>query len=108
VLLPHVIEANLATLRGQPDGGPAPAKYADVGRALTGNRTMGDDEAARACVRWTTGLILALKLPPLRRFGVDEAAVPEIVALAGRASSMRYNPVRHSETALASILRRAL
>jgi hypothetical protein len=56
----------------------------------------------------TRGLVDALALPPLSEFGVSESSIPEIVALARKASSMRFNPVALTDGAMVSILRSAI
>ena len=88
VLLPHVIRANRYC--GVP-------KYADVDRALGG-------DAADICAR----IVTDLHLPGLSAFGIREQDVGAMVALAKRASSMRYNPVVLDDDQLADVLRRAL
>jgi alcohol dehydrogenase class IV len=106
-LLPHVIAANVAALRvGGVEAGLA--RYAGVGRKLTGEERLNDAEAIEACVRFTAELARALRIPPLRRFGIGEKVIEEMVALARKASSMRFNPVVLSDEALAGVLRAAI
>jgi alcohol dehydrogenase class IV len=106
-LLPHVIAANVAVLRGS--GGQAGlARYAAVGRTLTGEARLPEAEAIDACVRHVTDLARELKIPALAQFGLAETDVAEMVSLARRASSMRYNPVALSDEALAAALRAAI
>jgi alcohol dehydrogenase class IV len=93
VLLPHVIDANIAALAKQRDGERTLAKYADVDRTLAGG--------LRRCAE----LVRDLNLPPLSRFGVTRADIPPMVELAKRTSSMRYNPVALEDETLADVLR---
>jgi alcohol dehydrogenase class IV len=106
-LLPHVIAANVAALRE--NGGQAGLeRYATVGRLLRGDERLAEVEAIETCVRITADLAKTLDIPRLGQFGLKEADVPEMVALAGKASSMRFNPVALSNEALADVLRAAI
>jgi len=89
VLLPHVIDANLAA-------GAAREKYAEIDRVLPGG-------LARC-----RGLVRELNLPSLGTFGLADADIDPMVDLAKRASSMRYNPVELSDDVLREILRKSL
>jgi alcohol dehydrogenase class IV len=104
-LLPNVIQANIQALRSQTGGEAAPAlsRYAAIGEifASTG-------EPLDACVSFITELKRQLKIPPLKEFGIGERDIPEMVALARRTSSMKFNPVQLSEDALSDVLRQAI
>ena len=57
----------------------------------------------------TQDLVRQLDIPPpAATYGLTEAAIRDLVALARQASSMRYNPVVLSDEALARVLRQAL
>jgi alcohol dehydrogenase class IV len=103
-LLPHVIAANLAALREQSPDHPVIARYAIVGRALANDERATD----AAAVERTASLAADLNIPRLGTFGLTPADVPAMVALARKASSMRFNPVTLSDDALAGVLERAL
>ena len=107
VLLPPVLAANVAALRAQSPGHPTLARYARVGRTLTGRADLPEEQAADACEEFTRGLVRRLGLPPLREFGLTENDVPELVRLANTSSSMKYNPVKLSDETLAGVLRAA-
>jgi alcohol dehydrogenase class IV len=98
-LLPHVIAANLRA-------GPREVleRYATIGRVLAGDSNLPADEAAQTCVQFTAALVKELGIPPLRKFGVAERDVSEMVGLARKASSMRFNPVVLSDETLAGVL----
>ena len=106
-LLPHVMAANVAALRRQSPDHPALARYAGVGRALIG-QSLPEELAIESAVRAAAALVQDLQVPRLGRYGVTPAHVPDMVALARKASSMRYNPVALSDEALAEVLTRAL
>jgi alcohol dehydrogenase class IV len=103
-LLPHVVSANLAALAAESAQHPYLERYAELGRRLTGNRSLGHDEALDRCRRFLFDLVAKLNVPPLREFGLGPANIPDMVALARKASSMRYNPVVLSEETLSQIL----
>jgi len=106
-LLPHVLAANVRALRAGPAAHDALARFADVGRILTG-QDLPDDQAADAAARAAADLAAELGIPPLARFGLREADIPRLAALAKKSSSMRYNPVALDDDALAGILRAAM
>jgi alcohol dehydrogenase class IV len=98
-LLPHVIVANLRAGSRE-----VVERYAVIGRVVAGDSTLLAEEAARACVRFTAGLVKELGIPPLSRFGVVEGGVPEMVGLARKASSMRFTPGVRPDVAGAGVL----
>jgi alcohol dehydrogenase class IV len=99
-LLPHVMEANVRALRARAAVSPALVRYEQVARWLTGRA----DAAAEDGGEWVAALCSKLRIPPLSRYGVDVAAIPDVVAKAARASSMKGNPVLLAEEELTSIL----
>lgn len=103
-LLPHVVAANIAALAAESAQHPYLERYAELGRRLTDRPALGREEALDACRRFLFDLVHQLRIPPLRAFGLDAAHIPDMVALARRASSMRYNPVALSEETLTQIL----
>jgi len=107
-LLRGVLAANVAALRAWPGGEAALGRYAAIGRTLTGRTDLRDSEAIDAATEFTAALARDLDIPALGRFGLTEGCVREMVDLAGRSSSMRYNPVSLSPDALAEVLREAL
>ncbi|MGA2498970.1 MAG: iron-containing alcohol dehydrogenase [Tepidisphaeraceae bacterium] len=92
-LLPQVIWANMAAARQDPAKAPLLARYHAIGRRL------GADPG-----QFTAGLLVDLRIPPLSRYGMELRHVPEMVQLAKRASSMRYNPVTLGDAVLGEIL----
>jgi alcohol dehydrogenase class IV len=102
-LLPHVIAANVYAMRNARDHRGL-SRYAEVGRRLAGIAAMPYEEAIEFTIQTTGGLVKLLNIPPLATFGMNEAHVPEMVALARKASSMRYNPVLLSDGELGSAL----
>ena len=103
-LLPLVMETNVQALKSRAPNSPALQRYAGVTQILTGQSTatLGD------ALAWLQALCADLAAPPLSHFGVNENAIPLIIAQAQRASSMKGNPIQLTEQELAGILRRAL
>jgi alcohol dehydrogenase class IV len=84
------------------------ARYAELGRAMGGGRLLDDEDAAvDAGLEVVRDLVRELGIPGLARYGLTEAAIPDIVEMARRASSMRFNPVELSPRELTEILSRA-
>ncbi len=111
-LLPHVIEANIEQLRRTTADSDEMAwsrleRYGEVGRRLTGKALTGE-AAADACVEVTARLLKDLQIPGLAKFGVTEARIGEMVGLARKASSMKFNPALLSDEALARVLRKGI
>jgi alcohol dehydrogenase class IV len=107
VLLPPVVAANIAALQAEAGDHPVLARYAELGRLVSGHDEFGADEAQQALVDFLTHLVRSLDIPSLKRLGVGSEHFPELVALARKASSMRYNPVVLSDRALTDVLEAA-
>jgi alcohol dehydrogenase class IV len=103
-LLPHVMEVNIAALRARAPESPAIERYAAVARILTGDPAATAESGAA----WTARLSRALAIPALGAYGVQPRNVPELVAKAARASSMKGNPIALTEAELTDALTRAL
>jgi alcohol dehydrogenase class IV len=107
-LLPYVIAANIAAMRAESAHHPGLTRYAAVGHALAGQTQLKDEQAITLCVEFTAALARDLKIPSLGRYGVGERDIPEMVTLARKSSSMRYNPIELTEPELAAILQAAI
>ncbi len=103
-LLPHVVAANIDALTAESTEHPFLDRYAELGRRLTGSPALDRAEALDACRRFLFDLVYQLDIPPLWTFGLRRGHVPDMVALARKASSMRYNPVALSDETLTHIL----
>jgi alcohol dehydrogenase class IV len=103
-LLPLVVARNIEALRDRDPGGAYLARYTDVARVLTGHATATADDAAP----WLRDLVSELEVPPLARYGLTRAAIPELVNNAQRSSSMQGNPIVLSREELTQTLEAAL
>jgi alcohol dehydrogenase class IV len=103
-LLPEVVAANLHALGAGGTEGAALFRYRKIATILT-----GDSEAsAAATVDWLRALVKDLGIPGLGAHGLGIEDVPELVAKASRASSMKGNPVQLTDPELTAIIEAAL
>jgi alcohol dehydrogenase class IV len=105
-LLPHVLRHNIDAMLKVDH--PCLTKYRDLGKVFAMTRTVVADSGEDYCIAFTRHLVRKLDIPPLGQFGLSAAHVPEMVALARKASSMRYNPITLSEESLAAALTAAI
>jgi len=102
-LLPFVMEANVHALQQRDPTSPALVKYDEAARLLTGSGTA----KAADSVTWVQKLCLALKVPSLARFGLQQQDFETITAKAKKSSSMKGNPVELTDVELLDIIRQA-
>jgi alcohol dehydrogenase class IV len=103
-LLPLVMEANLQALESRAAGSPILERYCEVARLVTGDPSASASDGAR----WVAELCADLRIAPLSRFGLDEAAIPAVISQAVKASSMKGNPIQLMDEELSAILERSL
>jgi alcohol dehydrogenase class IV len=103
-LLPYVMEANVRALQARMPDSPSLARYDEVAQLLTGENTARASDG----VTWVQDLCQALNVPSLSDFGLTEGDFPTVVAKAGKASSMKGNPIVLSDEELTQILRGAI
>jgi len=109
-LLAPVIAANVGALRGASAGGML-ERYAAIGRAVrTADEGVGTTsaDAIEGLIAFLQSLTTHLQIPRLGTYGITRADVPGIVALAQKASSMKFNPVVLPAETLGGILQGAL
>jgi alcohol dehydrogenase class IV len=103
-LLPGVMAANLKAARARQPDGETLRRYTEAARLLTGDSSAGSDDG----VRWVRALVNELGIPPLRTYGITSGHLPDLVAKAAQASSMKANPLPLTPDELAGILSEAL
>mgnify|MGYP000986072899 CR=1 FL=1 len=103
-VLPYGMEANIRALRERDADGLTLRKYAGAARILTGNPHASPEDGAA----WVADLCRELGVPPLRSYGLTPASVPDLVAKAAKASSMKANPIVLTEAELTDVLERAI
>jgi alcohol dehydrogenase class IV len=105
-LLPHVLAVNLRALRSREREHPALARMHELATLLTG--APAADVTADDGVAFVVQLCGALDVQGLGRYGMTRAEIPELVAKAKEASSMKGNPLPLSDLDLTDIAERAL
>lgn len=100
-LLPYVMAMNVQALQRS---GRSVERYDEVARILTGDSSAKANDG----VRWVGELVRDLNISKLSAYGISATHVPELVAKAANASSMKANPVVLSPDDLVEILQAAL
>ena len=103
-LLPAATKVNIEALRARSPLSESLARYETIARILTGHRQATADDA----VQWLSETCDALEIPPLRTYGITQQHIPDLIAKAAKASSMKGNPIKLSEQELHEILERSL
>jgi len=106
-LVATATEINIDALKARTPAHPSLAKYAEVGRLLSGKSSLSDLDAQRALVDVLADWTHRLRLPMLSAFGVTLADVPRIVKNA-RGSSMQTNPIVLTDEEIGQIVIRRL
>lgn len=79
-------------------------RFKEASRLLTGDPAANPDTAAD----WLNALTMRLRIPGLRKVGIEEKHLEELASKAAHSSSMKGNPVSLTQEELVSILRAAL
>lgn len=103
-ILPYGMEINLRALRARDPQSVALRRYQEVGRMLTGR----PGATAEDGIAWTREICQELEIPPLKAYGIGEQDVPELIAEAARASSMKANPLVLEPEELSEVLTRSI
>src|SRR6185295_10781522 len=98
-LLPAVLRVNARAVAARAPGGVAQKRLREVAAMLTGR----DDASTNDGIEWVAELGRALEVPGLARYGMTAARIPELVAKARVASSMKGNPLPLTDDELAEI-----
>lgn len=96
-------EINIGAMQAREPNNKALAKYAQVGRLLTGNADLDDGAARTALIALLTEWGDRLQLPRLNCYGISENDFPLIVANS-RGSSMQTNPIVLTDDEINAIL----
>lgn len=102
-LVAAATEINIQALQAREPHHPALAKYAQVGRLLTDDNSLRDDQARTALVKLLAEWSDRLQLPRLHQYGVSEKDFARIVANS-RGSSMQTNPIKLTDPEILAIL----
>jgi alcohol dehydrogenase class IV len=96
--------ANIRALRERAPAGGSLDRYGEIARIVTGDREASPEEGAQ----WVDALVRRLSVPRMAAWGIRDSDVPELVAKAGRASSMKANPVVLTASELTAVLEQSL
>lgn len=102
-LLPIVMEVNIRALRQRQPESAVLGRYDEVARLVTGDANAKADDG----VAWAYALRDALAIPALGGFGIVEDDYADIVLKAGRANSMKGNPLPLTDEELTEIIDKA-
>ncbi|MES1172257.1 MAG: iron-containing alcohol dehydrogenase [Bacteroidota bacterium] len=105
-LLPHVLRANLDALRARAPQHPSLGRMKELAALLTG--AAAADVDAEDGITFVADLCRALLIPGLRQYGMTASDIPDLVAKAKVASSMKGNPLPLTDAELTDIATRAL
>lgn len=103
-LLPTVVKINLKALQDRDPNSQALVRYQKVIGWLTGSRTATTADG----IEWLRQLVMDLRIPSLRDYGLKQRHVETLVSQARKASSMQSNPVSLTAAELAKILADAI
>ena len=106
-LVSAATEINIRALQEREPYNPALAKYAQVGRLLTGRSEMDDATARSSLTALLAEWSERLHLPRLNGYGISTADFPQIVANS-RGSSMQTNPIVLTDAEINAILMQRL
>ena len=102
-LVATATQINISAMLQREPANPALAKYAQIGRLLSGNNTMDDAAGCTALVNTLNNWTALMALPRLGAFGISNADIEHIVAHS-RGSSMKTNPIVLTDAELIEIL----
>jgi len=103
-LLAAGMRANVTALRARAPRGDALMRYREIARIATGH----PEALAEDAIEWVQTLVRRLAVPSLRAYGIGDRHIPELVAKAGLASSMKANPISLTPAELAGVVERSL
>jgi alcohol dehydrogenase len=106
-LLGAATRVNIAVMQTRDPGNPGLARYARIGRLLSGDPTLTDARALTGLADILDEWVGRLDIPGLSRYGVRAADFPRLVA-GCRSGSNKTNPLVLTSAEMAEILTRRL
>jgi alcohol dehydrogenase class IV len=103
-LLPAVLRVNARAVGARAPEGTAHARFRELATMLTGRDGASIDDG----IDWVSALCRTLQVPGLSRYGMTADKIPELVAKARAASSMKGNPLPLTDDELAEIAAESL
>jgi alcohol dehydrogenase len=102
-LVSTATEVNIQAMQAREPNNPALAKYAQVGRLLSGDQTLDDTAARSVLIALLNEWSERLQLARLNSYGISADDFPRIVA-DSRGSSMQTNPIKLTDEEIKHIL----
>jgi len=106
-LVAAATEVNINTMLLREPESPALAKYARLGEVLCQRRHPSTEAARNALIELLQDWTMRMQLPPLGKYGIEEAGLDHVVAHS-RGSSMKTNPIVLTDDEIKSVLRMRL
>lgn len=103
-LLVAGVRANVAALRTRDPHHLSLAKYGRAAQILTGRPNAQPEDLSP----WLSDFVAALQIHPLGQLGLEQERIPELVAKAAKASSMKANPIVLEEAELTLVVEASL
>jgi alcohol dehydrogenase class IV len=103
-LLPAGMRANIAALREREPQNGALGRYREIARTLTNDPEAIPEDGAE----WVRNLTVQLAIPSLASYGIGDQNAAELAEKAGRANSMKANPIALTAAELEAVLRSSL
>lgn len=103
-VLPAGMDANIAALRARDPEGEGLERYREAARILTKDMEATPEDGAQ----WVRQLTQDLRIPALSKYGISMEHAAELAAKAGRANSMKANPIALTNSELTAVLERSL
>jgi alcohol dehydrogenase class IV len=103
-LLPAGMRANIAALREREPQNGALERYREIARILTNDPKAVPEDGAE----WVRNFTVQLAIPSLSSYGIGDKDAAELAEKAGRANSMKANPIALTAAELEAVLRSSL
>ena len=103
-LLAEGMRTNIRALRKRAPAGGSIGRYREIASIVTGDREASPEDGAA----WVEALVHRLSVPGIATWGIRDCDVPELVAKAERASSMKANPIVLTASELTAVLEQSL
>lgn len=102
-LLPFVIEVNIRALKARNPDSKSLERYNIIAKILTNNQ----NAQAKKAIEWSRNLCNTLRIPSLKKLGLNQKDIPIAAEKSRKSSSMKGNPIELKDEELIEILEKA-